>query len=102
MKSIGWAVCNVVSDWSLCADSNGVCFVPAFNGLQAPINDDYAAATLIGIRPSTSKAHIIRALLESLAYRVRLLYDTELEENSTPLAPEFRYACTCLSTHAPV
>ena len=57
---------------------------------QAPINDDYAASVMIGIRQSTNKAHLVRALLESLAFRVRLLYDTEHTENSTPLSSVFR------------
>ena len=30
-------------------DSNGVCFVPAFNGLQAPINDPRAVTLLLGM-----------------------------------------------------
>lgn len=55
-------------------NSGGVFFIPGFSGLQAPINDDFASAGLIGITPSTSKAQLVRAVLESLAYRINQLY----------------------------
>nr|CAD7408859.1 unnamed protein product [Timema poppensis] len=61
-------------------DSDGVFFVPAFNGLQAPINDYQAAAGFIGLKPTTSKHHMVRAILESLAFRVVQLYDTLQQE----------------------
>lgn len=50
-------------------DTDGVFFVPAFNGLQAPSNDFSACGALIGIKSSSSKAHITRAVLESLAFK---------------------------------
>ncbi|PIO56959.1 hypothetical protein TELCIR_21640, partial [Teladorsagia circumcincta] len=40
-------------------NSNGVLFVPAFGGLQTPINDDTACCGFLGIRPDTTKAHMI-------------------------------------------
>ncbi|KAG7210298.1 hypothetical protein KM043_011840 [Ampulex compressa] len=61
-------------------DSDGVCFVPAFSGLQAPINDYTAAAGFLGVKPTTKKNHIVRALLESLAFRILLLYESLCEE----------------------
>nr|CAD7455589.1 unnamed protein product [Timema tahoe] len=61
-------------------DSDGVFFVPAFNGLQAPINDYQAAAGFIGLKPTTSKHHMVRAILESLVFRVVQLYDTLQQE----------------------
>lgn len=62
--------------------SDGVCFVPAFSGLQAPINDYTAATGFIGIKPTTERAHIVRSLLESIVYRILLLYESLCEETS--------------------
>uniref|UniRef100_A0ABI7Y606 Glycerol kinase 5 n=1 Tax=Felis catus TaxID=9685 RepID=A0ABI7Y606_FELCA len=50
-------------------DSEGVCFVPSFSGLQAPLDDPYACASFMGLKPSTSKYHLVRAILESIAFR---------------------------------
>ncbi|XP_013411055.1 putative glycerol kinase 5 isoform X2 [Lingula anatina] len=65
-------------------DTGGVYFVPAFNGLQAPINDDYACTLMLGMTRKTTKAHMIRAILESLAFRFKLLYETALTETKLP------------------
>ena len=46
-------------------------FVPAFTGLGAPYWDPYARAILIGIMRSTNKKEIVRACIESIAYRTR-------------------------------
>ncbi|MFL1780319.1 Glycerol kinase [Candidatus Hepatincolaceae symbiont of Richtersius coronifer] len=48
-------------------DSGGVYLVPAFVGLGAPHWDSYARGTMIGITRNTSKAHIARAALDSIA-----------------------------------
>lgn len=66
-------------------DCNGVYFVPAFGGLQAPINDNKACTSMFGITPSTTKAHIVRAILESIAYRIYQLYTTVQEETKIPI-----------------
>ena len=47
------------------ADTGGVYLVPAFTGLGAPYWDPYARGTLIGLTRATSRAHIVRAALES-------------------------------------
>jgi glycerol kinase len=52
-------------------DTAGVYFVPAFTGLGAPHWDMYARGAMFGLTRGTSKAHIIRATLESLAYQTR-------------------------------
>ncbi|XP_014604899.1 PREDICTED: putative glycerol kinase 5 isoform X1 [Polistes canadensis] len=57
-------------------DSDGVYFIPAFTGLQAPINNNSAAAGLLGVKSTTKKAHILRSLLESLVFRTLLLCDS--------------------------
>jgi len=50
-------------------DTGGVYFVPAFTGLGAPYWDPYARGMLIGLTRSTSRAQVVRAVLESLAYQ---------------------------------
>lgn len=52
-------------------DTGGVYFVPAFVGLGSPHFDSYARGTIIGITRGTTKEHIARAALESMAYQVR-------------------------------
>lgn len=49
-------------------DTDGCYVVPAFTGLGAPYWDPYARGTIVGISRGTSKYHIVRATLESLAY----------------------------------
>ena len=62
-------------------DSGGVIVVPAFQGLGAPFWDPYARGTIIGITRATTKNHIIRATLESIAYQTADV--VELMEEST-------------------
>ena len=50
-------------------DSGGVMVVPAFQGLGAPWWDPYARGIIIGITRATTKNHVIRATLESIAYQ---------------------------------
>lgn len=52
------------------ADSGGVYFVPAFSGLAAPWWDQYARGMIIGLTGGTTKAHLARAVLESIAFQV--------------------------------
>ncbi len=52
-------------------DTGGVYFVPAFVGLGAPYWNMYARGTITGITRGTTKAHLIRATLESLAYQTK-------------------------------
>ncbi len=50
-------------------DTDGVYVVPAFAGLGAPYWDMYARGAIFGLTRGTTKAHLIRATLESLAYQ---------------------------------
>lgn len=52
-------------------DSQGVYVVPAFTGLGAPYWDMYARGAILGITRGTTRNHIIRATLESIAYQTR-------------------------------
>jgi glycerol kinase len=56
-------------------DNNGVYLVPAFVGLGAPYWNNEARALITGMPRSTTKAHIVRASLEAIAYQVRDLVD---------------------------
>ena len=50
--------------------THGCYVVPAFTGLGAPHWDQYARGTIVGITRGTTKNHIIRATLESIALQV--------------------------------
>ncbi len=50
-------------------DSGGVYLVPAFVGLGAPYWDPYARGSIFGLTRGTTKYHLIRAALESMAYQ---------------------------------
>jgi glycerol kinase len=50
------------------ADNGGVYFVPALVGLGAPHWEPEARGTIVGITRGTSREHLIRAALESMAY----------------------------------
>ncbi|MCU0577096.1 MAG: glycerol kinase GlpK [Desulfobacterota bacterium] len=52
-------------------DTHGVYMVPAFAGLGAPYWDMYARGAILGLTRSTTKAHIVRAALEGIAYQVK-------------------------------
>jgi glycerol kinase len=51
------------------ADNGGVYFVPAFVGLGAPYWDSYARGAIAGLSRGTTKGHLARAALESIAYQ---------------------------------
>ena len=61
-------------------DSGGVLVVPAFQGLGAPYWDPYARGIIVGITRATTKYHIIRATVESMAYQtadvIKLMEDS--------------------------
>ncbi len=52
------------------ADSAGVYVVPAFTGLGAPYWDAEARGAIFGLTRGASRAHIVRASLEAIAYQV--------------------------------
>ena len=51
--------------------SAGVVFVPALTGLGAPHWDPDARGTILGITRGTTRAHLVRATLEAIAFEVR-------------------------------
>lgn len=70
-------------------DAGGAVFVPAFTGLGAPYWDMYARGALLGVTRGTSKAHICRAVLESIAYESFDLFEA-MESGSGVKISELR------------
>ena len=68
------------------SDTDGVVVVPAFTGLGSPWWDPYARGTMLGITRGTTKAHLARAVLESIAYQTRDVVDAMTNASGTPLA----------------
>jgi glycerol kinase len=57
-------------------DSGGVVFVPALTGLGAPHWDPQARGTILGLTRGTTRAHLVRATLEAIAFEVRDVLET--------------------------
>lgn len=56
-------------------DAGGVVLVPAFAGIGAPVWDAEARGALLGVTRGTTRAHVARATLEAVAFRVRQVVD---------------------------
>jgi glycerol kinase len=56
-------------------DTGGVVLVPAFTGLGSPWWDPYARGAMLGITRGTTRAHIARATVESMAFQTRDVVD---------------------------
>jgi glycerol kinase len=56
-------------------DTGGVVFVPALTGLGAPHWDPDARGAILGLTRGTTRAHIVRAALEAIAFEVRDVVD---------------------------
>ena len=60
--------------------SDGVVFVPALTGMGAPDWDPHARGLIGGITRGTTRAHIVRATLEAIAFEVRDVVDAMTAE----------------------
>jgi len=69
--------------------SEGVYVVPAFVGLGAPHWDPLARGTIVGITRGTTRAHLVRATLEAIAFQTRDVIETMEGECGLTL-PELR------------
>ncbi len=67
-------------------DSGGVYLVPAFVGLGAPYWDQYARGAIVGITRGTTRAHIVRATLEAIAYQTRDLVEAFCQDAKCELS----------------
>lgn len=60
--------------------TDGVYIVPAFVGLGTPYWDSEARGAIFGLTRGTSKAHLVRATLESIVYQTKDVIDLMIEE----------------------
>ena len=66
-------------------DSDGVYMVPAFAGLGAPHWDPYARGTIVGLTRGTTRAHLVRAALESIAFQTADVLEAMREDAGAPI-----------------
>ena len=69
--------------------SEGVYVVPAFVGLGAPHWDPLARGIIVGITRGTSRAHLVRATLEAIAFQTRDVIET-MENECNLTLPDLR------------
>jgi glycerol kinase len=65
-------------------DSGGTVFVPALTGLGAPYWDPDARGAMFGLTRGTTRAHLVRAALEAIAFEVRDVADVMAAEAPSP------------------
>ena len=66
-------------------DSEGVIVVPAFTGLGAPYWNAEVRGAMFGLTRGTTREHIVRATLESIAYQSADVVRAMLADAGTPL-----------------
>ena len=66
--------------------SLGIYVVPAFVGLGTPYWDPAARGAVVGLTRGVTRAHLVRATLESLAFQTRDVVDVMVAESGRPLA----------------
>jgi glycerol kinase len=66
-------------------DSGGVYVVPAFVGLGAPHWDSKALGVISGLTRASTKAYIVRAALESIAFQSKELIDAMEADSGEPV-----------------
>jgi glycerol kinase len=67
-------------------DTGGVVFVPAFVGLGAPHWESGARGAIFGLTRGTTKAHVVRAALEAIAYSTREVLEAMSGDSGLSLA----------------
>lgn len=67
------------------SDAGGVVVVPAFTGLGAPYWDSDARGTILGLTLGSTRAHIVRATLEAIAFQTRDVVQTMEQESGVAL-----------------
>ncbi|MCK5735111.1 MAG: glycerol kinase GlpK [Spirochaetaceae bacterium] len=66
-------------------DNGGVYLIPAYQGLGTPWWSNTARGTLTGLTRASTKAHVCRAYLESIAYRSRDVIDVMIADSGYKL-----------------
>ena len=80
---------NAAETESLCnsVDStNGVYFVPALSGLGAPHWDMKARGAFLGITGGVQKEHMVRSVLEAIAYQVKEVVEAVNKDSDKPVS----------------
>lgn len=67
------------------ADNGGVYFVPALSGLGAPHWDMSARGAFLGITAGVQRQHMVRAVLEAIAYQVKEVVDAVNADSANPM-----------------
>ena len=67
-------------------DTDGVYFVPALSGLGAPHWDMKARGAFLGITGGVKKEHMVRAVLEAIAYQVKEVVDAVNKDSDKPVS----------------
>lgn len=86
-KKMGILTSVADSEWvaKSVKDTDGVYFIPSFRGLSAPYWDVKTTGMIIGLKEETTKAHIVRAALEALAYQTRDVYEAVHVDFDSPI-----------------
>lgn len=71
-------------------DSGGVWAVPAFQGLGSPYMRPAARAVIGGLSRGSTRAHIVRAVLEGIAFRTREALAALVQDSGTPMPQVLR------------
>ncbi|WP_019507370.1 glycerol kinase GlpK [Pleurocapsa sp. PCC 7319] len=74
------SLCNQVDS------TNGVYFVPALSGLGAPHWDMKARGAFLGITGGVQREHMVRAVLEAIAYQVKEVIDAANKDSTQPIS----------------
>ena len=67
------------------ADTGGVYFVPALSGLGTPYWDPYARGVIVGLSRGTTRAHLVRATLEAMAFQTVDVLEAMCKDAETPI-----------------
>jgi glycerol kinase len=71
-------------------DSHGVYFLPALQGLGSPHGRAKSFGVISGLTLGVTEAHIVRAAMEGVAYRVREMIDRVYKDSSLPRPTHLR------------
>lgn len=74
------SLCNQVDN------TDGVYFVPALSGLGAPHWDMKARGAFLGITGGVQREHMVRAVLEAIAYQVKEVINAANKDSTQPIS----------------
>lgn len=66
-------------------DNGGVYLIPAFSGLGAPYWNENCKAAILGLTHYSSRNHIVRAALESIAYQTYDVVQAMQQDSAIPI-----------------